>query len=181
VSVLTCALGPDAAGTVLMRLFTGARRSIDAAIYEVGPSYRWALVRAVERGLRVRLVLDAHRSDGNAATARELSAAGAECRVAGVGADAAHGKLLLVDGTLAVGTGNLIWRDAPRDAHLRMPPHGLPLSGTREWWVTVAGSRRLHDRAAEAFAAHWLAARSMPSGWGEASQVAMPAVGTPVP
>ena len=89
-----------------------ARRNIDAAVYEVGPSYRWALVRAAERGLRVRLVLDAHISDGNAATARALIAAGAECRVAGVGADAAHGKLLIVDRTVAVGSGNLIWRDA---------------------------------------------------------------------
>ena len=127
-----------------MRLLRGARRSIDAAIYEVGPSYRWALVRAAERGLRVRLVLDAHVSDGNAATARELIAAGGECRVAGVGADAAHGKLLIVDSTVAVGTGNLIWRDAPRDPHLRLPPQAPPLAGTREWWVTAARSGRLH-------------------------------------
>src|SRR5487761_1053159 len=99
-SAITCALGPDSAGTVLMRLLRRARHSIDAAVYEVGPSYRWALIRAAERGLRVRLVLDAHVSDGNAATARELSAAGAECRVAGVGSDAAHGKLLVIDATV---------------------------------------------------------------------------------
>ena len=59
-SAMTCALGPDSAGTVLMRLLGRARRSIDAAVYEVGPSYRWALIRAAERGLHVRLVLDAH-------------------------------------------------------------------------------------------------------------------------
>ena len=63
--------------------------------YEVGPSYRWELVRAARRGVRVRLVLDAHASDGNAATARELIAAGGECRVAGGHGHAAHGKLLL--------------------------------------------------------------------------------------
>src|ERR1700692_4718185 len=155
VTVLTCALGPDAAGTMLMQLVRGARRSIDAAIYEVGPSYRWALVRAAERGLRVRLVLDAHISDGNGATAGALVAAGGECRVAGVGADSAHGKLLVVDSTVAVGTGNLIWRDAPRNRHRRLHPDDPPLAGTREWWVTAAGAPRLHRAAAEAFHAHW--------------------------
>ncbi len=178
--MLTCALGPDAAGTVLMRLFGGARRSIDAAMYEVGPSYRWTLVRAAERGIRVRVVLDAHASDGNAATARALVAAGGACRVAGVGADAAHGKLLIVDSTVAVGTGNLIWRDAPRDAHLRLPPGGPPLAGTREWWVT-ARSRRLRRTAADAFDAHWGSATEPPSGWGGADRLASPAIGSPLP
>ena len=157
-SVLTCALGPDSAGTVLMRLIRDARHSIDAAIYEVGPSYRWALVRAAERGARVRLVLDAHDSDGNAATAAAVIGAGGECRVAGIGRDAAHGKLLIADGTIGVGTGNLLWRDAPRDPHLRLPPTAPPLAGTREWWLTAGRSRRLHRAAAAAFEAHWAGA-----------------------
>ncbi len=173
---MTCALGPDAAGTVLMQVLRGARRSIDGAIYEVGPSYRWALVRAAERGLRVRLVLDAHISDGNGATARALIAAGGECRVAGLGVDAAHGKLLVVDSTVAVGTGNLIWRDAPRERH-----SGSLLAGTREWWVTAAGSRRLHCAAAEAFHAHWTTATAPPPAWGAAPQRVAPPIGTPMP
>src|ERR1700688_5331648 len=139
-SAMTCALGPDSAGTVLMRLLGRARRSIDAAIYEVGPSYRWALVRAAERGLRVRLVLDAHISDGNGATARALIAAGGECRVAGRGADSAHGKLLVVDSTVAVGTGNLIWRDAPRNRHRRPHPYDPPLAGARGGGGNAAGA-----------------------------------------
>jgi phosphatidylserine/phosphatidylglycerophosphate/cardiolipin synthase-like enzyme len=186
VSALTCALGPDAAGTVLMRLLRSARRTIDAAVYEVGPSYRWALVRAAERGVRVRLVLDAHISDGNAATAREVTAAGGECRVAGVGAEASHGKLLVVDSTVAVGTGNLIWRDAPRDRHLRLPPSGAPLAGTREWWVTAARSRRLHRDAAQAFDAHWTMATPPPERWARTVPAAstdstVPSIGTPAP
>jgi cardiolipin synthase len=164
-----------------MRLLRDARYSIDAAIYEVGPSYRWALVRAVERGVCVRVVLDAHLSDGNAATSRAVIAAGGECRVAGVGADMAHGKLILVDNTVAVGTGNLIWRDAPRDPHLRVPPAAPPLAGTREWWATAAGSRRLTRTAAEIFAAHWTAATAPPTAWSAAPQLAAPSVGTPVP
>src|SRR5579864_3990392 len=177
VTLTTCALGPDAAGTVLMKLLRGARHSIDAAIYEVGPSYRWALVRAAERGLRVRLVLDAHVSDGNGATARALIAAGGECRVAGVGADAAHGKLLIVDGTVAVGSGNLLWRDAPRDPHLRLPPAGPPLAGTREWWVTAARTLRLHRCAEEAFESHWTSATAPPVGWTVAPGFATPEIG----
>jgi phosphatidylserine/phosphatidylglycerophosphate/cardiolipin synthase-like enzyme len=181
VTVTTCALGPDAAGAVLMKLLRGARHGIDAAIYEVGPSYRWALVRAPERGVRVRLVLDAHVSDGNGATARALIAAGGECRVAGLGADAAHGKLLLVDSTVAVGTGNLIWRDAPRDRNLLVPPRRPPLSGTREWWVTAAGSGRLRRAAADAFDAHWTMSSTPPSPWVATPQRAAPPIGTPVP
>jgi phosphatidylserine/phosphatidylglycerophosphate/cardiolipin synthase-like enzyme len=180
-SSLTCALGPDAAGTVLMRELRGARHGVDAAIYEVGPSYRWALVRAADRGVAVRVVLDAHRSDGNAATARALLASGAECRVAGVGAEAAHGKLLIVDSTVAVGTGNLIWRDAPRDSHLRFPPRGEPLAGTREWWVLATGSRRLRLAAADAFTAHWTTATAPPEQWATAPELGAPSIGMPMP
>ena len=162
-----------------MRELRAARHSVDAAIYEVGPSYRWALVRAAERGVAVRVVLDAHRSDGNAATARALIASGAACRVAGVGADAAHGKLLIVDSTVAVGTGNLIWRDAPRDRRLRLPPRSDPLAGTREWWVTATGSRRLRLAAAEAFGAHWTAATSPPPAWAGAPELGAPTIGAP--
>lgn len=162
-----------------MRQLRDARHTVDAAIYEVGPSYRWALVRAAERGVAVRLVLDAHRSDGNSATARALIAAGAECRVAGVGADAAHGKLLIVDSTVAVGTGNLIWRDAPRDRHLRLPPRGDPLAGTREWWVMATGSRQLRRAEAKAFSSHWTSATPPPPSWSVAPQVGAPGIGSP--
>jgi phosphatidylserine/phosphatidylglycerophosphate/cardiolipin synthase-like enzyme len=162
-----------------MRGLRGARKTVDAAIYEVGPSYRWALLRAIERGVAVRLVLDAHRSDGNAATARALIGAGAQCRVAGVGADAAHGKLLIVDGSVSVGTGNLIWRDAPRDGHLRFPPGGDPLAGTREWWVMASHSSPLDRAATAAFETHWTTATPPPSSWDTAPQTGAPGVGTP--
>ena len=180
-TALTCALGPDSAGTVLSRLLRGARHHVDAAIYEVGPSYRWELVRAAHRGVRVRLVVDAHVSDGNAATARELTAAGGECRVAGVGADMAHGKLLIVDSTVAVGTGNLIWRDAPRDRHLRVPPASPPLTGTREWWVTASGSRAVRRESRRVFDAHWAIATPPPERWSAAPEARAPGVGAPVP
>jgi phosphatidylserine/phosphatidylglycerophosphate/cardiolipin synthase-like enzyme len=181
VTLLTCALGPDAAGTMVSRLLGGARQSIDAALYEVGPSYRWELVRAAKRGVRVRLVLDAHGADGNVATARELRAAGGVCRVAGIGVDAAHGKLLCSDATVAVGTGNLIWRDAPRDRHLRFPPSSTPLAGTREWWVMAARSRGLRHAARVAFDEHWSAATPPPAEWSASPETRAPRVGTPMP
>lgn len=180
-TALTCAVGPDAAGTMVSRLLRGARRSIDAALYEVGPSYRWELVRAARRGVRVRLVLDAHLSDGNAATAREVTEAGGECRVAGLGADAAHGKLICSDETVAVGTGNLIWRDAPRDRHLRYPPSSTPLAGTREWWVTASGSRSLSRDTRGSFDEHWRTATAPPAEWAAAANIRVPKVGTPMP
>ncbi len=120
-------------------------------------------------------------SDGNAATARELTAAGGECRVAGVGADAAHGKLLIVDDTVAVGTGNLIWRDAPRDRHLRFPPESPPLTGTREWWASASGSRAIHGAARWAFEAHWALATPPPERWSAAPDARAPNVGAPMP
>jgi phosphatidylserine/phosphatidylglycerophosphate/cardiolipin synthase-like enzyme len=101
--------------------------------------------------------------------------------VAGLGADSAHGKLLVVDSTVAVGTGNLIWRDAPRNRHRRFHPGGPPLAGTREWWVTAAGTRRLHQAAAEAFHAHWARATAPPPAWGAAAQRVAPPIGTPMP
>ncbi len=180
-TLLTCALGPDAAGTLLSRLLRDAHAHIDAAIYEVGPSYRWELIRAAKRGVRVRLVLDAHRSDGNAATARDLTAAGGTCRVAGGGADKAHGKLLVCDGGAAVGTGNLIWRDAPRDRRLRFPPAAIPLAGTREWWVVASGSRALTRSALGAFEEHWKSATPPPPGWSGTPDATAPRVGIPLP
>jgi cardiolipin synthase len=181
VTELTCALGPDAAGTVLSRLLRDASRTIDAAVYEVGPSYRWELTRAVARGVRVRLVLDAHRSDGNAATAQALIAAGGECRVAGGPAREAHGKLILSDDTVAVGTGNLIWRDAPRDRHLRVPPAATPLAGTREWWGSAIGSSALVGTAQRAFDALWTVATPPPARWSAGLGSTVPRVGTPFP
>jgi phosphatidylserine/phosphatidylglycerophosphate/cardiolipin synthase-like enzyme len=129
----------------------------------------------------VRLVLDAHRSDGNAATARDLTAAAGECRVAGGGADKAHGKLIVCDGAVAVGTGNLIWRDAPRDRHLRYPPTSTPTAGTREWWVMASSSRDLAGAARDAFAAHWSSATPPPQGWSGIVDATAPRVGIPLP
>jgi phosphatidylserine/phosphatidylglycerophosphate/cardiolipin synthase-like enzyme len=166
---------------MLSRMLRRARQTIDVACYEVGPSYRWELVRAAERGVRVRLVLDAHASDGNAATSRSVTEAGGECRVAGTGAVASHGKMLRSDTTVAVGTGNLIWRDAPRDRHRRFPPSSTPLAGTREWWVMVSGSRGLNHEARRAFHEHWSAASTPPARWSGVPETRAPNVGTPMP
>ena len=134
--------------------------SIDAAMYEVGPSYAWILAEAARHGVRVRLLLDDHASGGNASTAHEVTRAGGECRVLERGSTSSHWKLLIVDGaTVAVGTGNLIWRDAPRDPHRKLPPQAGALSGTREWWALASEAPRLAVDAAQAFDTAWHRAR----------------------
>jgi len=169
----TLALGPDCAGTVVAALISIARSHVDAAVYEVGPSYAAQLARAARRGVAVRLLLDAH-AGANSSAVRLLRGTGVQCRVLGGRAEAdAHWKLLLSGDLLAVGSGNLIHRDAP--------PAGQP--GTREWWVTVTGATALLDDARSAFAAAWREAEEPPVAWRRAVAVppAPPPVGVPTP
>ncbi|TMD99516.1 MAG: hypothetical protein E6I76_02155 [Chloroflexi bacterium] len=109
---LTCALGPDSAGDLLAGIIGGASDALDLAVYEVGPSYAGPLAAAASRGVRVRLLVDGH-AGANAASARLLAGCGAEVRVWARRPAEAHWKLLVAgDATLAVGSGNLIARDA---------------------------------------------------------------------
>ena len=168
------ALGPDSAGEVLTGLVANATKRIDAAVYEVGPSYAALLARATGRGVALRLLLDAH-SGANSTTCRVLRGTGAECCVLGghPGVEA-HWKLLLVDGhTVAVGSGNLIHRDAPDP--------GRP--GTREWWSTVADAPSLLRAARTAFDRGWREAAAPPATWRRALGVVPvpPPVGVPHP
>jgi phosphatidylserine/phosphatidylglycerophosphate/cardiolipin synthase-like enzyme len=181
-TLVTCALGPDSAGTLVTGLLNGARQQIDASIYEVGPSYRWAFVEAARRGRRVRLMLDHHPSHGNAATARQVIAAGGACRVPRSGDGAAHAKLIVVDDdSVAVGTGNLIWRDAPRSPRGSLPPRSRLLRGTREWWVVVTGSTTFARAARAAFSPVWDRGVEPPPRWQTVAATAAPTVGTPRP
>lgn len=181
-SDLTCALGPDSAGTLVTRLIRQARSRLDVAVYEVGPSYAWTLAAAARRGVRVRLLLDAHASDGNASTAASVARAGGEVRVMGRGATTAHWKLLCADrARTALGSGNLIWRDAPRDPHNRLPPAAPPLRGTREWWL-LTDDVTAAERAAAAVDFAWSRARRPPRVWREvAAAPSAGEVGAPTP
>jgi phosphatidylserine/phosphatidylglycerophosphate/cardiolipin synthase-like enzyme len=168
------ALGPDTAGGLLGDLIEGAASRVDAAIYEVGPSYSVRLARARQRGVAVRLLLDAH-AGANSTTARLLRGSGAEVRVIGghPGVEG-HWKLLLIDGTtLAVGSGNLVHRDAPR-------PGG---AGTREWWAAVSGAPGLLRSARAVFGDAWREAKDPPPAWRRAvaPPPAVPPVGVPRP
>src|SRR5581483_1060591 len=85
-----------------------------------------------------------------------------------------HWKLLIVDGhTVAVGSGNLLHRDAP--------PPGQ--AGTREWWSAVSGAHALLGAARGAFEQAWRAAEPPPLAWRRAVAVApaAPPVGAPKP
>jgi phosphatidylserine/phosphatidylglycerophosphate/cardiolipin synthase-like enzyme len=168
------ALGPDSAGEVLTGLVAAAGSRIDAAVYEVGPSYAALLARAARRAVGLRLLLDAH-AGANSTTVRLLQGSGAQCRVLGghPGVEA-HWKLLLVDGrTVAVGSGNLLHRDAPEP--------GRP--GTREWWASVGDAPALVRAARTVFDRAWREAEAPPATWRRAVGVApvAPPVGVPHP
>ena len=139
----------------------------------MGPSYAGLIAAASGRGVRVRLLLDGH-AGANATTARMLAGTGVAVRVRphGDGAEA-HWKLLLSGGgALAVGSGNLIARDAPHR------PAGGP--GTREWWLAVEGASTLAARARAAVDAAWAAAGPPPASWTGVTAAAPP-VGAPRP
>jgi PLD-like domain len=187
VTRLTCALGPDSAGTLLHRFIASTTARLDVAVYEAGPSYGWIFPRAVERGVRVRLLLDGH-GGANRGCLEELRAArergvAVPCRVRRHdGLREAHWKLLVADSDrLAVGTGNLIQRDAPADHHGRLPPDAVPMSGTREWWAFVDGAPTLAAGARSKISAVWREAVPPPPVWAVEHVPEVPPVGTPHP
>ena len=177
---VVCALGPDSAGTLVTDLIDSAQVRLDAAIYEVGPSYARVLAAAAAGGVALRVLLDAH-AGANASSARRLARGCGRCRfLGGHPGSQAHWKLLVADANqVAVGTGNLIRRDAP----LNPIPPGRPEDanpGTREWWAIVHGAPMLLRQATEVFETAWHEASAPPSAW--AAAVAQPpAIGVPRP
>jgi hypothetical protein len=115
------------------------------------------------RGVQVRLLLDGHLHDGNAETLHDLHGVPAvSCRVVrhrpGV---EAHWKLLLAGrGGLAVGSGNLIQRDAPRHRDPANPPGDRRLghAGNREWWALARGVPGLVQASRTRFTTAWRSA-----------------------
>lgn len=168
------ALGPDSAGEMLAGLIGDARGRLDVAVYECGPWYAAQLARAAGRGVAVRLLLDAH-AGANSTAARLLHGTAVECRLLGghPGVEA-HWKLLLAGAeTVAVGSGNLVRRDAPLGG----------AAGTREWWVAAGGAPALLTAAGRAFEAAWHEAQPPPPAWRHAVKLApaVPPVGLPHP
>jgi phosphatidylserine/phosphatidylglycerophosphate/cardiolipin synthase-like enzyme len=186
-TTLTCALGPDSAGTLLHRFLASATTRLDVAVYEAGPAYAWAFPRAVGRGVKVRLLLDGH-GGANRGCIEELRAAAARgtvvpCRLRRhEGAREAHWKILVADvDRLAVGTGNLIERDAPADHHGRLPPDAPPQAGTREWWAFVDGASTMALAARSRIGAVWRESTVPPPVWALEQAAAVPPVGAPWP
>lgn len=186
-TALTCALGPDSAGTLLHRFLASATSRLDVAVYEAGPAYAWAFPRAVERGVKVRLLLDGH-GGANRGCIEELRAAAARgtvvpCRIRRhEGAREAHWKILVADADrLAVGTGNLIERDAPADGHGRLPPDAAPQAGTREWWAFVAGASTMAAAARSRIGSVWRESTAPPPVWAVEQAAEAPPIGAPRP
>ncbi len=130
---LTCALGPDNAGAMLLAALRGAEKSVEASVYEIGDAYVWAFVEAARRGVVVRMVVDPRSDPEMRNRAMTLGRAGVDCRLLAQPDSLAHAKVVVVDDTrCAVGTGNLNGRNAPFHQE-----KGVPLAGTREWWVML--------------------------------------------
>lgn len=172
---------------MLHRFLASATTRLDVGVYEVGPSYGWAFPRAVERGVRTRLLLDGH-GGANQGCIQELRAAAARgvevpCRVRRhSGHREAHWKLLIADADrLAVGTGNLIGRDAPADRQGRLPPESPPMAGTREWWAFVDGAPTLAAAARSRLTAVWRESSPPPALWAVERALEVPPVGCPQP
>lgn len=175
-ATVTCCLGPEAVGSVLYDLARTARRRLGVAVYECSLYHAHAFPEASAAGARVSVLLDAH-GPTNVTTAHRLARWGIPCRAIGgsVGAEA-HWKLLLADAAVAVGSGNLLRRDAPRTP---LPPHRRDaIAGTREWWVVVEGAPTVLRTAAVAFDAAWEEGRPASAVWPEAA--APPPVAPPI-
>ena len=173
--MLTCALGPDNLGPLLCELIAGAKESIDASVYELGPSYVSVLKRALKAGIAVRVLLDAGPEE-NLPSARALGAAGAEVRVLTLPNSYVHWKFLIIDAkTVALGSGNLIQTDAPYEKSLR---RGAGFKGTREWWVCVRENPQLADTLVQRFT-HWFEQGRVAIGFLETATVAAQTVGMP--
>ena len=172
---------------MLHRFIEASSSRLDVAVYEAGPSYGWMFPRAVERGARVRLLLDGHGGANRGCLEELHEAAGrgvvVPCRVRRHdGLREAHWKLLVADSDrLAVGTGNLIERDAPADRHGRLPPEAAPLAGTREWWAFVDGAPTLAASARARITAAWREASPPPPVWAVEQAPEVPPIGAPSP
>jgi phosphatidylserine/phosphatidylglycerophosphate/cardiolipin synthase-like enzyme len=152
---LVCALGPDSAGSELTELVLSARHRIDAAFHEVSLYFAWSFATAAEKGVAVRLLLDAHPGANSGTVARLRGSAVDVREIGGRQGSDAHWKLLRVDSDrVAVGSGNLVRRDAPRNP---VPPrhHGAVHPGTREWWLLVDGAPRIASEVSAAIDTAW--------------------------
>jgi phosphatidylserine/phosphatidylglycerophosphate/cardiolipin synthase-like enzyme len=173
--MLTCALGPDNVGPLLCELIVGAKESIDASVYELGPSYVSVLKRALKAGVAVRVLLDAGPPE-NLPNARTLAAAGAQVRVLALPNSFVHWKFLIIDAqTVALGSGNLIQADAPYEKALR----GVAgFKGAREWWVVARENPKLAKSLAGSFS-QWFVKGRVAIGTLETSKIAAQTVGLP--
>jgi hypothetical protein len=156
-------------------------------VYEAGPAFAWEFPRAVERGVEVRVLLDGH-GGANRGCLEELRAAAARGTAVPIrlkrheAAREAHWKLLVADGhRLAVGTGNLIERDAPADRRGRLPPEAPAQAGTREWWAFIDGAPGLASTARSRITAAWRESAPPPPIWAVEVVAEVPPVGIPRP
>lgn len=184
-TTLELALGPDDDGSLIADTLAAATESLDIAVYELGPGWAQEVRALARRGVRTRVLVDDH-AGASTRSAAILAHCGAEMRHAGRGATELHCKLLMARGAatgrrVAVGTGNLVDRDAPRPVSKH--PEGVLLPGTREWWVAI----ELDDdtpaitAAGAFFESRWRSAREAPRARWRLGRGTAPPVNVPEP
>jgi phosphatidylserine/phosphatidylglycerophosphate/cardiolipin synthase-like enzyme len=97
----------------LIRLIDGAQVSIDAALFELNaPDTTAALIRAAERGVKIRIVADdEHNYDDPTSTIEEVIAVGAEA-ISDERSAFMHNKFFIIDGqTVWTGSTNVTRND----------------------------------------------------------------------
>ncbi|MCH7921987.1 MAG: phospholipase D family protein [Nitrospinae bacterium] len=115
--VLSVYFGPrQSIDKPLIAIFDNAQRSIHVAMFSFTlDSYADALIRAHERGVEVKVVLDKGQARGRGSDARKLEAAGIPVRY-GAGSGLMHHKFSIVDGRLVTtGSYNATWRGTHRN------------------------------------------------------------------
>jgi phosphatidylserine/phosphatidylglycerophosphate/cardiolipin synthase-like enzyme len=100
------------------RLIDAAERSLDVVVYKFDDrGLRKAIERAIERGVRVRIVADRHESKGKDSQIRAVQKAGVDLRLWRRGK--LHVKMLIVDERRLV-TGSFNWTESAQHGNLEM-------------------------------------------------------------
>lgn len=165
------AFSPWSAEEQLVRALDAARVSIDAAVFSfTSTPLREALLRARERGVHVRLVLDANQFK-YLREMRDLARMGFDLRLS-AGKDGRrgvqHNKLAVIDGKL-VETGSYNWTT---NAHKNNYENLLFLDAPDDVAAYDAAFERVWEQGWEPAAADFEAAQALPEG-------AVPAAGSP--
>jgi phosphatidylserine/phosphatidylglycerophosphate/cardiolipin synthase-like enzyme len=114
-ALITAAAGGESLRERIVQHIDQAKSSINAALYEIGsPEIAEALIKAAQRGVRVRVVLDEARASDGKSQADALKAEGVSLRWISPGPGQLHAKFIIFDGVLTATPNYNYSREAAR-------------------------------------------------------------------